>query len=136
MRTFVLHLQGATQYERFDDVTSFVGRDASGSFGILAGHGRMMTSLGLGLARFQLQEADWRHLALAGGLLYMVNNELFINTRRYVHDPDYRRVSRVLEEQLLTEETSLTQLKESAHRLEEEMLKRLWKLGRGEEAKR
>lgn len=136
MRTFVLHLQGATQYERFDAVTSFVGRDDSGSFGILAGHGRMMTLLGLGLARFQLEESDWRHLALAGGLLYMVNNELFINTRRYVHDADYRRVSRALEEQLSTEEASLIQLRDSVHKLEEEMLRRLWKLGRGDEAGR
>lgn len=136
MRTFVLHLQGATQYERFEAVTSFVGRDESGSFGILAGHARMMTILGLGLARFQLEEADWRHLALAGGLLYMVNNELFVNTRRYVHDADFRRVSRVLEEQLAAEEANLFQLRASAHRLEEEMLKRLWKLGRGDEAGR
>lgn len=136
MKAFVLHLHGATQYERFEAVTSFVGRDQSGSFGILAGHARMMTILGLGLARFQLEEAEWRYLALAGGLLYMVNDELFINTRRYVHDPDYGRVSRALEEQLSAEETSLTQLRESVHRLEEEMLKRLWKLGRGDEAGR
>lgn len=134
MNTFVLHLQGAKQYERFERVTSFVGSDDSGSFGILAGHARMMTILVFGLARFQLDEAEWHFLATPGGLLYCVNNEVFVNTRRFVHDVDCRRVTRVLEEQLEAEEADLARFKESMHRLEEEMLKRLWKLGRGKEA--
>jgi F-type H+-transporting ATPase subunit epsilon len=36
MKSFVLHLQDATHYERIDQVTSFVGQDDSGLFGILA----------------------------------------------------------------------------------------------------
>jgi len=34
MKTFVMHLQSATQYERIENVASFVGEDGSGSFGI------------------------------------------------------------------------------------------------------
>jgi len=45
--TFTLHLRDASQYERIEGVESFVGRDESGSFGILAGHARMMTALTL-----------------------------------------------------------------------------------------
>ncbi|MDE3119903.1 MAG: F0F1 ATP synthase subunit epsilon [Nitrospirota bacterium] len=130
---FVLHLQSATQYERLDGVTSFVGEDDSGVFGILAGHARFMTALVFGLARFRTAETSWQFLALPGALLYCVDNELFINTRRYLRDEDYTRISQALDEQLLAEETALRSLKDSLHRLEEEMFKRLWKMGRGGE---
>lgn len=127
---FVLHLQSATQYERIEGVTGFVGEDESGLFGILTGHERLMTALVFGLARFRTADAPWQFLALPGALLYFVGNELFISTRRYLRDEDCRRISLALDEQLLEEETALRGLKDSLHRLEEEMFKRLWKMGR------
>lgn len=133
MSHFVLHLQSATQYERIEPVTAFVGYDASGSFGIMAGHHRMMTSLFFGLARFRTGGGEWQFLALPGALLYFVNNELFLNTRRYLRDQDCTRITRALDDQLRTEEATLRQVKESLRRLEEEMFKRLWSLGRGRE---
>ena len=134
MRPFVVHLQSATQYERIERVTMFVAEDASGSFGILAGHHRMMTSLLFGLARFRIEEDEWHFLALPGGVFYFVENELFLNTRRYLRGTDYTEITKALEQQLRSEETSLRDLKESLHHLEEEMFKRLWNLGRGGEA--
>lgn len=134
MRGFVLHLQSATQYERIEQVTTFVGEDVSGSFGILAGHHRMMTSLLFGLARFRTEEGEWEFLALPGGVLYFAENELFLNTRRYLRGTDYAGITKALEQQLRSEEVLLRDLKESMHRLEEEMFKRLWSLGRGREA--
>ncbi len=133
MNQFVLHLQSATQYERIEHVTSFIGEDASGSFGIMAGHRRMMTPLLFGLARFRTMDNDWEFLALPGALLYFTDNELFLNTRRYLRDRDCTRITQALDEQLRTEETALRQVKESLHRLEEEMFKRLWSLGRSRE---
>jgi F-type H+-transporting ATPase subunit epsilon len=56
MNTFTLKLQDATRSKEIAGVTSFVGEDSSGSFGILAGHTRMMTSLLIGLARFRVDE--------------------------------------------------------------------------------
>jgi F-type H+-transporting ATPase subunit epsilon len=134
MTHFVMHLQSATQYERVENVTMFVGEDASGSFGILAGHHRMMTPLQFGLARFRTDGSDWQFLALPGGMLYFVNNELVLSTRRYLRDRDCTRITQALEQQLRREEAALRELKESLHRLEEEMFKRLWRLGRGREA--
>ena len=134
MTPFVMYLQSATQYERIERVTMFVGEDASGSFGIMAGHHRMMTTLQFGLARFCTDDSEWQFLALPGGVLYFVNSELFLNTRRYLRDRDCARITQALEQQLRREEAALRELKESLHRLEEEMFKRLWKLGRGREA--
>ncbi len=130
MTAFVLHLQSAIQYDRFDDVESFVAADASGSFGIIHGHARAMTCLGPGLARFRSVDGGWRFLALPGAVVYFARNELFVNTRRYVHDTDYRLVARAWREELMAEEERLRAVGASLKRLEDEMLKRLWQLGR------
>lgn len=132
MSTFVLHLQGATQYERIEGVERFVGADVSGSFGILAHHGRFMTSLLFGLARYRTGSEPWQYLALPGALLYFADNALTLTTRRYFRDPDYSRISQVLLEELVKEEEALYEVKQSLRRLEEEMLKRLWRMGQGE----
>ena len=130
MRTFRLMLCDATRRESFDDVVSFVGEDATGSFGILAGHARLMTSLLFGLARFRRADGAWHYLAFPGALLYFVNDELSIGTRRYLLDDDYERISVALQEQLLAEEEGLRVIKESLHRMEEELLRRMWEMNR------
>jgi len=140
MRTFIMHVQSATQYERIEGVTRFVGEDASGSFGIRASHERTMTALSYGLARYQTQpdpaQPDharpgvWRYLAFPGAILYFVDNALYISTRRFLHDADYERISAGLLEQLLKEEEELHLIKESLLRLEQEMFRRLWQMGR------
>jgi F-type H+-transporting ATPase subunit epsilon len=128
MKTFSLILLDATHTQRFEQVTSFVGEDATGSFGILAGHARMMTSLVFGLARFRAEEDAWQYLALPGAMLYFNGNELSLSTRRYLVDDDYERVSVALHEQLLAEEKELRELKKSLHHMEEEVLRRLWEI--------
>jgi F-type H+-transporting ATPase subunit epsilon len=130
MKTFRLTLCDATRRETYEDVASFVGEDASGSFGILAGHARLMTVLLFGLARFRRADGHWRYLAFPGALLYFVDNELSISTRRYLLDDDYERISAALQEQLLADEESLRTMKESLHRMEEELLRRMWEMNR------
>ena len=130
MKGFTLLLQDAAHTERINNVTSFVGEDASGSFGILTGHARMMTSLVFGLARFRIDKNPWQYLALPGGVLYFRNNELSISTRRYLIDGNYERISAVLQEQFVTEETELHAMKKSLHQMEEQLLKRLWETAR------
>jgi len=130
MKTFTLRLQDATHSEEITGVTSFVGEDASGSFGILAGHARMMTSLIIGLARFRIDEDTWKYLAVPGAVLYFHGNELTLSTRRFLLDDDYMRISQALRQQLLAEEDTLHAMKQSLRQMEEEALKRLWELGR------
>lgn len=126
-----MHLQDATGTERIEDVESFVGADASGSFGIQAGHERAMTSLVFGLARYRVRGEPWQYLALPRALLYMVDGELYVSTRRYYRDPDYRRMSEALSARLRAEEQELKQVRDGLRRMEEEMFKRLWELSRG-----
>ncbi|MFC1772446.1 F0F1 ATP synthase subunit epsilon [Pseudomonadota bacterium] len=129
MNFFTLLLQDASRSERIDGVNSFVGEDASGSFGILPGHSRMMTTLVIGLARFRSGDTNWQYLAMPGAVLYFFNNVLTLSTRRYLRDDDYTRISTALQEQLLAEEEKLHATRESLRRMEETLLKHLWELG-------
>ena len=130
VKTFRLQLFSATEQKTFEAATSFVGEDASGSFGILAGHVRMITSLLFGLSRFRLENGDWQYLALPGGVLYFLDNQLQIYTRRFLLDRDYARVAERLQAQLVAEEESLRDMKESLRKMEESVLRRLWEAER------
>jgi len=130
MNSFTLRLQDATRSQAIEGVTSFVGEDESGSFGILAGHARSMTVLTIGLARFRVGEDHWTYLAVPGGVLYFENDVLTLSTRRFFVDDDYMRISQTLQQQLLVEEQQLYAMKKSLHKMEHEVLKRLWEMGR------
>lgn len=130
MKTFTLRLQDATRAEDIAGVTSFVGEDVSGSFGLLADHARFMTSLVIGLARFCVGTGAWQYLAMPGALLLFNDNVLTLNTNRYLIDADYRRISAALREQVLVEEQQVHSIKESLRRIEQEAFRHLWELGR------
>lgn len=128
MKSFPIHLRSATQYQLIEGVTSFVGEDASGSFGILPGHFRMITTLQPGLARYRQSDGAWQFVACPGAVLYFCDNTLQLSTRRYIHGSDYQSISQALQDDILSEEEKLRSLKQSMIRLEEEMLRRLWEL--------
>ena len=132
MSGFTLHLQSATQYARLEGVQSFVARDASGAFGVMARHERMMTALAYGMARLRETGGPWRYVALPGGLAYFVDGELFVSTRRFVLGEDFDAVAAAVEHTLQAEDQALGSLKESVARLEREMVRRLWRLGGSE----
>ena len=130
MNQFLLNIFDATHEQRITGVTSFIGEDASGSFGIMPNHARFMTTLVFGLARFRLGTEDWQYLALPGAVVYFNNNELTISTRHFLIDTDLQRISILLEQQLITEEENLRATRESLHRMEQAMLKRMLALKR------
>lgn len=132
MKGFTLILQDATRTERIEGVTSFVGEDDSGSFGILAGHARMMSALVMGLARFRCGVEAWQYLAVPGALLYFRGGRLTISTRHYLRDADYSRISALLQEQLAAEEARLQSVRQSLRQMEAELLRRMWEMGRAE----
>lgn len=130
MKRFSLYLQDAEKNQSIDGLSSFVGEDESGSFGILAGHTRMMTSLVFGLARFRISDQAWQYLALPGALLYFNNNQLSISTERYRISDDYEQLSTQLQQQLSSELSKQQVAKQSLHQMEQELFKRLWESDR------
>lgn len=125
MRTMSLLVRHATGSNSFDNVTSFVGEDASGSFGILPGHSRMMTALVAGLVSFRIGEEEWHYLALPGGILSGGGDRLTLCTRRYLHDTELLRMGELLAELQRADREALGGIRESLRRLEEEMFRRL-----------
>ena len=128
--SFLLHLQSATRYERIEAVTSFVGQDASGSFGILPGRAGFMTILSFGLARFRVADGPWKFIACPGAVLSFEHNALCLNTRRYLVDDDYGRISGLLVGKLTEEEHAPKAVKDNIRQLEQELLRRLHQLNR------
>ncbi len=125
MKYFTITIRSTQQTDDINNVFSFVGEDDSGSFGILAGHARIMTSLVTGLARFKVKNEPWQYLAMPGAILYFVDNKLTLITRRYLKSANYEKLASGLKEILLIEEEQLIDMKENILRLEKEMLKRL-----------
>ncbi len=109
-----------------------MGEDRSGSFGILAGHARLMTTLVMGLARYRIGNQSWQYLAQSGAVLYFQDNHLTISTRHYFRDEDYMRISNELQQKLLAEEEELFAVKQNLQHLEKEIFKRMWEMRRGE----
>jgi len=130
MNSFVMNLYDTTNELSIQDVSTFVGIDSSGSFGIQANHDRFMTTLVFGLARFRQQSENWQYLALPGGVLYFKNNVLTVSTRHFLIDTDFDRISTLLDHQLITEEENLRATRLSLHRMEQAMLKRMVSLQR------
>ncbi|CAA9890272.1 F-type H+-transporting ATPase subunit epsilon [Candidatus Methylobacter favarea] len=115
MKQFTLNLFDATHEQRIAGVTTFIGEDASGSFGIQPNHARFMTTLVFGLARFRLATEDWRCLALPGAVVYFNNDESTLGTRHFLVDTDPERISALLEQQLMSEEEDLRSTRDSLH---------------------
>jgi len=93
-----------------------------------------LTCLAFGLARYRQGEGPWVYLAVPGAVLRFAGGVLTVSTRRYLTDPDFGRISTALQEVLLKEEEALGAVRDSLRRMEEAMLKRIWKLQRAGEA--
>jgi F-type H+-transporting ATPase subunit epsilon len=132
MSTLALVLLDDSGSTTIEGVSSFVGEDASGSFGILPGHARFITVLVAGLARFR-RGSEWSYLAMPGAALYFLDDVLTLGTRRYVLDTDYARITATLAQRLLAEERSLRELRQSLRLMEQQMRKKLWDLARLEQ---
>jgi F-type H+-transporting ATPase subunit epsilon len=131
-----LRLESPARCERIADVASFVGEDASGSFGILPGHEDLVTVLDFGLSRFRVGDRPWQYVAAPGAVLFLHDGELHFATRRYLLGDDYETMRASLQQQISAEEESLHAIKTSLRGLEQEMLRRLWELGRRGEGSR
>jgi len=130
MEPLTLLLESAGQSERITGVSSFVAEDASGSFGILPGHERLVTVLDFGLSSFRVADSEWRYIAAPGAVLRLHDDELHFATRRYVLGSDFETIRDALVQQISVEERALAEVKTSLRGLEQEMLKRLWQLAR------
>ncbi|MDD2865442.1 MAG: F0F1 ATP synthase subunit epsilon [Methylococcales bacterium] len=128
MADFTLNILASTQAQRFENVQSFVGEDASGYFGLQAGHIDFMTMLVFGMARFRLANEPWQYLALPSGLASFQANELTISTRYFLIDTDFDKISKLLEQRALKEQETMRSTRESLQCMELMVFKKIREL--------
>lgn len=128
MASFTLNLLASTQAQRFENVQSFVGEDASGYFGMQAGHIDFMTMLVFGMARFRLANEPWQYLALPSGLASFQANELTISTRYFLIDTDFDKISKLLDQRALKEQETMRSTRESLQCMELMVFKKIREL--------
>jgi F-type H+-transporting ATPase subunit epsilon len=125
-----LRLLSTTRVETIEQVVAFIGEDASGQLALWPRAERTVACLRFGPARFRRADGVEEHLALPGAVLHFVHPELRLATRRYVRSSSYAAVLRALDEELRREEEALREVRSSLRQLDEELLRRLWRLGR------
>ena len=130
MKTFRLHLMSMTRSEIISDIVRFTGQDAAGSFGVLANAYRRITVLAFGLTHFQNAAGQIEYLALPGGVLYFVANELQIATTHFVRSGSLEDISKILDREVRQDEAELREIKQSLHQLDDEIMKRMYELKR------
>jgi len=126
VNSFTLYAQSAQQCFQFDNVLSFVGRDASGSLGLMSQHERFITVLETGLCRFRQENAAWRYLALVEGILYFDAGACYISTTQFIIGDNPDTMAQAIKRLLSEDENTLSQLKKSINILEQETFRRLW----------
>jgi len=88
MNNFTLLLQDCSHSLQIEQISSFVATDASGSFGIQAGHETLLTCLQPGLARYKTGDGNWQYIAQPGALLWFQDNHLHLITSQFITSAD------------------------------------------------
>lgn len=130
MNVFRLRLMSPINMEEIEGIVSFTAKDASGSFGILANAFRRITALSFGMASFRKSDGSTEYLALPGGVLYFMSNDLKIATTSFVRSRDAKEISSALDHKIRIDEDNIRELKRSLHQLDEEILRRLSSMSR------
>jgi F-type H+-transporting ATPase subunit epsilon len=128
MKTFSIRLLSVTSSETIEGVESFVAEDSTGSFGILAEHGRFMSILSFGLAKFRVSDKGWEFLGLPNGIIYFRDNVLSISVHRYIRGKEVSDIAKKLSGELLAQERELDETRLKIRRLEAKIVHRLAKL--------
>ncbi len=129
VKDFALELCDSKTMERIEGVESFVGEDASGSFGILAGREHLVTVLTCGLCRYRTNDGRWHYVALPGGVLSFSEGTLTICTRRLLQSDDATELEKRLDAEIAAEESSRRAISDLIHTMDRELLRRMIRLG-------
>jgi F-type H+-transporting ATPase subunit epsilon len=125
MNSFSLNLLDSRGVAVFDGITQFIGADANGGFGILAGHAHTVVLLRYGLARFCDQTGNWRYLALPGGVLRFANNQLSVTTVLYFLGADRGLLCEQLADEMARTDSEVHTARATLSEIERSLVRRL-----------
>lgn len=118
---------------RLEQITSLIAQDASGQFGILPGHVKLVTLLEPGLFRYRVGDGTaWFHGASAGGMLSCQRDagstQVRIVSRRFLLGDEPETLQKQLDELLASERTLRMSTRDSVAQLEHAFYKRMQQL--------
>ena len=126
MKTFALELYSTDARTRIENAQAFVGADASGSFGILAGREPLATALVWGLCSLRTSDrARRQYVALPGGVLYFADDLLRVCAQRFLVDEDPQRIVAQLTREMHAERDVTRDMHALLRKLDDELLTRL-----------
>lgn len=128
VKGFTLELCDTRTMEGVEGVESFVGEDASGSFGILADREHFVTVLVWGICRYRTNDGCWHYAALPGGVLSFLEGTLTICTRHFLQSDDATELEKRLDAEIAAEESSRRAISDLIHTMDRELLRRMIRL--------
>lgn len=128
MKTFACELLDHRGGEHFE-ARQFIAADASGSFGLLAGHAPLVAVLRYGLARFEDAGGSWHYLALPGGVLRFAGNRLSLATVRYFLGAERASLCEALAAEMARADSDVAAARVTLAKIEHSLLHRLSELG-------
>lgn len=132
MNNFRVQVQGIEEYWSADNIVSVVGSDASGRFGIQAGHEFFITSLQPGLIRLCDDKGQWFYLAQPGAVLVFEHGQLNIACTEFMRGADAEQLLNQLEKNWLQQDQDLHAAKSSILQVEQTLARKLWQMNRQE----
>ena len=130
MGTSRLRLISPTRLEQIDEIVSFVGRDASGSFGILANAFRRITALSFGVATLRKRTDQLNTWLFPGGFFISWRMSSGLQPPALFAARRWKKSLRRWIGIVRMEEENIREIKQSLHHLDEEILRRLSTIGR------
>lgn len=132
MNTFRVQVQGIEEHWSADNIVSLVGSDASGRFGIQAGHEFFITCLQPGLIRLCDDNGHWFYLAQPGAVLVFEHGQLNIACTEFMRGADADQLLNQLEKNWLQQDEDLHAAKSSITQVEQTLARKLWQMNRQE----
>ncbi|MBL8481956.1 MAG: F0F1 ATP synthase subunit epsilon, partial [Rhodocyclaceae bacterium] len=124
-----VHDSLATQ--EFAGVVQLICADASGSFGLQAGHAPLIAVLRYGLARFQRAHGGWTYLALPGGVLRAARDRVELATVRCFMGAERATLNAQLAQELARTDSDIHAARASLAAIERALARRLAELSSG-----
>lgn len=130
MNTFAMTLYSAAQQTDYAQVIQFVGQDASGSFGVLAGAEDLLTMLPFGMVRFQTADLLWHYLAVPEAVLHFTANRMHVTASSFIVGDDRNRMTQLLDSTRHEQTQRVHSTRLSVQQLDQALMRKFLQTGR------
>ncbi len=128
LKSFTCKVYSPKNILTINEVSSFVGEDNSGSFGIMAGRYPLVTILKCSTAKLKLNDDSVLYLGISGGVLSFKSNILTIVTSFAIQSENIEDLTEALDVAIAKDEERSQKIQGYIQKLDDEILKRIKQL--------